>query len=61
MISKIVVAVVIAIVVGLVCMYLLGPIVLSLGVPIAAIFGGFLVRWGWTIGVLAGLYHYFKS
>ena len=61
MIGRVVLAVVVAIVVGLLCMYLLGPILVSLGVPIAVIVGEFFVKWGWTLGVLAGLWYFFSG
>ena len=44
MISRVVLAIVVAVVVGLVCMFLLGPILLTLSVPIAQIAGSFLVN-----------------
>jgi uncharacterized membrane protein YvlD (DUF360 family) len=61
MIARIVLAVVVAIVVGLLLSALLGPILLTLGVPIATIVGDFFVRWGWALGVLAGLWFFFAS
>lgn len=58
---KLILALVIAVVVGIVCVALLGPIIGSLAVPIAAVIGGFLVTWGWVRGVLAGLWYYFAG
>lgn len=60
MISRIAVAVVVAVAVTLLCM-LLGAILSSLGVPIAVTVGGFLSTWGAVLGVLAGLYHFFRG
>jgi hypothetical protein len=61
MITRAVLAVIVAITVGLVCMYLLGPILVSLGAPIAVIVGDFFVRFGWTLGILAGLWYFFSG
>lgn len=60
MISRVVLALVVAIVVGLLCI-LLGSVLVSLSVPIAATIGGFLVQWGWVLGVLAGLWYFFRG
>ena len=60
MISRIVLAVVVAVVVGLLCI-LLGAILVALHVPIAATIGVFLERWGWVLGVLAGLWFFFSG
>ena len=59
MIARIVIAVVIAVVVGLLLVALLGPILVSLAVPIAVTVGDFFVRYGWVLGVLAGLWYFF--
>jgi len=59
MIARIVIAVVIAVIVGLLCVGLLGPILVSLAVPIAVTVGHFFTKWGWALGVLAGLYWFF--
>lgn len=61
MIGRIVLAVVVAVVVGLVLVGLLGPILASLGVPIAVTVGAFFVRWGWVLGILAGLWFFFSG
>ena len=61
MIKRAVLAVIVAIFVGLVSMYLLGPILVSLGAPIAVIVGDFFVRFGWTLGILAGLWYFFSG
>lgn len=60
MITRIVLAVIVAVIVGLVCM-LLGSILSTLGVPIADAVGSWLSRWGWTLGVLAGLWYFFTG
>ena len=58
MIRRLVLAVVVAVVVGLACL-LIGLILDSLHVPIASTVGGFLIMWGWVLGVLAGLWQFF--
>lgn len=60
MLARIVLAVVVAIIVGLACI-LVGGILSSLGIPIADTVGDFLLRWGWVLGVLAGLAHFFGA
>ena len=59
MIETLVIAVVVAIIVGALLVYLLGPIIKSLPAPIAQIVGSFFVTWGWGIGLLAGLLYFF--
>jgi uncharacterized membrane protein YvlD (DUF360 family) len=61
MIARIVLALVVAIVVGLLLSALLGPILVALAVPIAVILGSFFVRWGWVLGILAGLWYFFAA
>lgn len=58
MILRIVGAVVVAVIVGLLLVGLLGPVLVSLAVPIAVTVGHFFVRWGWVIGVLAGIWYF---
>ena len=60
MIARLVLAVVVAVVTGLVCI-LLGSVLASLGVPIAVTIGDFLHQWAWVIGVLAGLWYFFAG
>lgn len=61
MIARLVLALVVAIVVGLGLMALLGPILVSLAVPIAVVIGNFFIQWGWVLGVLAGLWFFFSG
>lgn len=61
MIESIVIAVIIAIIVGALLVYLLGPVIKSLPAPIAQIVGDFFVTWGWGIGILAGLLYFFSG
>jgi len=58
MITRVIQAILIAVVVGLL-LILLGTILVTLKVPIAVTIGGFLEQWGWVIGVVAGLWFYF--
>ncbi|MHB8420652.1 MAG: hypothetical protein ACYDCL_21480 [Myxococcales bacterium] len=60
MIARLVLAVVMACVTGLVCV-LVGAILGSVGIPIAVTIGAFLVRWGWILGVLAGVWFFFTG
>ena len=60
MIARLVMAVVVAAVVGLACL-LIGSLLASLGIPPAAAVGSFLVRWAWPIGILAGLWQFFAG
>lgn len=60
MIARLVLALVVAVVTGLVCL-LLGSIISSLNVPIAETVGKFLVTWAWVIGVLSGLWFFFTG
>jgi hypothetical protein len=57
MLTRVIGAVVVAIVVGLACI-LLGAIFATLGVPPAAIVGEFLTKWAWVLGILAGLWYF---
>lgn len=61
LIGRIVVAIIIAVIVGLLLVGLLGPVLVSLKVPIAVTVGSFFVDWGWVIGVLCGLWHFFTN
>ena len=59
-IRTLILAVVIAVVTGLVLM-LLGSILVTLDVPIATTIGSWLEKWGWTLGVLTGIWYYFAG
>ena len=61
LIEAIVIALVIAVVVGALLVYLLGPVINSVPAPIAQIVGNFFIKFGWAIGILAGLYWFFIS
>lgn len=60
MLSRLIIAVVVAAIVGLACL-LLGSILSGLGIPIASTIGKFLTQWAWVIGVLAGLLQFFRG
>lgn len=57
-ITRVIQALLVAVVVGLICI-LLGGVLVTLKVPIAVTVGGFMQEWGWVIGVVAGLWFYF--
>ena len=60
MIARLVLAVVVAVVVGLACL-LLGTILAELKVSVATTVGDFLKQWCWVLGVLAGLWQFFAG
>lgn len=59
MLEAIIIAVLVAAVVGFLLVVVLGPILSMLKVPIVVFFGGILVSWGWAIGVVVGLFYFF--
>lgn len=61
MIARLVLALVVAIIVGLLLTAVLGPILVMLAVPIAVVIGDFFIRWGWVLGILAGLWFFFSG
>jgi len=61
MIGRVVLAVVVAVAVGLVLVGLLGPLLVGMNVPIANTVGSFFVTYGWVIAVLAGLWWFFAG
>ena len=60
MLSKVILAVIVAVVTTLGCV-LLGGILASLGVTIAVTIGTFLKEYAPILGVLAGLWHFFTG
>jgi hypothetical protein len=60
MLRKIVLAVIVAIVVTLGCIFL-GDVLGTLKVDIAVTVGDFLKQWGSVIGILAGLWYFFAG
>ena len=60
MLARIVLAVVVAVAVTLGC-FLVGAILVTLKVAIAATIGMWLKDWGGVIGVLAGLWYFFSG
>jgi len=60
MIGRSVLAVVIGSVVGLACI-LLGMLLVSLDIPPAEAVGRFLENYAWVIGILAGLWYFFRG
>lgn len=61
MLSRLVLAIVVFLVVGLGLTYLLGPFLLALAVPFVSIFGEFFERWGWLLGAAAGAWYFFSG
>jgi len=61
MLTRIILAVIVAVVVYLVCIFVGGVILTSLGVPIAVKVGEFLNQWAGAISVLAGLWYFFSG
>lgn len=60
MIELIVLAVVIAFVVGLLLSEVLPLFLNLLKVELAVAIGGFFSKWGWPLGVAAGLWYFFS-
>jgi hypothetical protein len=60
MLTRIVLAIIVAAAVGLGCIFL-GMLLASLGIPITDAVAAFLTTWGWVIGVLAGLWFFFSG
>ena len=60
MIQKIVIAILVAVIVGLLCIFL-GTVLGSINAPITEAIAGFLKTWGWAIGVIAGLWYFFAG
>lgn len=61
MIELIILSVVVAFVVGLVLSEVV-PVVLNLlKVEIAVAIGGFFAKWGWPLGVAAGIWYFFTN
>lgn len=58
MLSRIVTAIVVAIVVGLACLFI-GGLLATLNVPPAEFAGNFLSRYAWVIGIAVGLLYGF--
>lgn len=60
MIGRIALAVIVGLAVGLGCLFV-GMLLGSLNVPPAEAVAGFLTTFAWAIGVLAGLFHFFRG
>lgn len=60
MIGRVVLAIVIAVFVGVILL-LLGDVLDTLKAPLATAVGGWLKDWGWVLGVLAGLWFFFSG
>lgn len=60
MIARIVLAVIVGVVVGLICL-VAGGLLVDLKVSFAQTIGGFLQAWAWVIGLLAALWYFFAG
>lgn len=60
MIRRIILAVVVAVVVTLGCI-LLGMLLGAINISVAAVIGDFLTKFAAAIGILAGLWHFFRG
>lgn len=58
LIGRIVLAVVVAAIIGLACL-LLGALLGDIHIEVASTVGDFLRQWGFVIGLLAGLWYFF--
>lgn len=60
-ISKLAMAVLVAVIVGIVLVALLGPLLLTFNVPIAETVGKFFVNYGYILGLASGIWYYFSG
>lgn len=56
-----VISVIIAVVVGLVLVALVGPFLVTMKAPPLVTIGDFCTNWGWVVGILVGVWHYFTG
>ncbi len=61
MLNRIVLAVVVAVAVGLVLVGLLGPFLLQVHTPSTDVLGHFCKDYGWPVGILLGLWYFFAG
>lgn len=61
MIEVIIIAVLIAVIVGGVLVYLLGPALKTIPAPITGVVGDFFIKFGWAIGLIAGLFYFLTN
>lgn len=57
MLNRLIIAVVVGVVVGLVCL-LFGALLTGINIPFVHTIGSFLVTWAWVLGLLAALYSF---
>lgn len=60
MLARVILAVVVGVVVGLICL-VVGGLLGDLNVSFAKTIGGFLQTWAWVIGLLAALWYFFSG
>ena len=61
MIARLLLSCAVLIVVGLVLVYLLGPILMATAIPFVVIVGHFLTQWGWVLALAAAIWFYFAG
>jgi len=61
MIERLVWCCAVLIIVGLVLVYLLGPILIATAIPFVVIVGEFFVRWGWVLALAIAILSYFRA
>ncbi len=57
MLNRLLIAVVLGVIVGLVCL-LVGSLLATIPIPFVHTIGGFLATWAWVLGLLAALYSF---
>lgn len=60
MIARLVLAAVVGVITGLVCI-LVGSLLASIDVPFVETVGEFLTTWAWVLGLLAALWYFFAG
>jgi len=60
MLKRVILAVIVAVVVTLGCI-LLGLLLGAIGISVAEVIGGFLTKYAGAIGILAGIWYFFRG
>lgn len=61
LLGRLVCALVVAVVAGIFIVYLLGPVLALLQVPIALVVAVFLEHWGWVLAIALGVWYFFSG
>lgn len=61
MLNRIILACLVAFVAYLICLFVGGVLLVSLGVPVVVATGHFLAQWAGAIATVAGLYSFFSG